>query len=595
MKSIYKRNDSINGYKVVRVLSCNAYTEKYLVTSPTKTQHELKLYILESTPQKMLLKSTNKLLELDVLKKIKHNHFPAFKSEGQIQTGKGPAKYVVTTPLKGQSLDKIIQNSGGLSLVDSFKIFTDILHGLQHLHALGYCHNNITPANILLPKGSKQAIQIIELGHVTKLGDKKAWVDNSDLDVYYCAESTTSGLHSVKGDIFAATAVFYTMLFGIVPWESPIVTNASFAQKMKTAKNYRKKYKFQLGSSLIPDAWNKIIAKGLGVSDTGEYSSVEELLKDVNRASPAQPDESPSRVRPRFRELGNNNGITVNIKKGGGGFADIAGMEVLKSELRRKVLFVLQNRDTALTYKLTPPNGMLLYGPPGCGKTFFAEKFAEETGFNYMLVKPSDTSSIFLHGSQQKIGKLFDEAAKNAPIVLCFDEFDAFVPNRSTCFHNGESGEVNEFLVQLNNCSQRGIFVIATTNRPEKIDPAILRSGRMDEVVYVPMPDAEARNLIFRMHLKGRPYNKSKIDFEKLAELTDGYIASDIASVVNEAALTAAFNHSKITQKIIEEVILAYVPSLRPEVIYEYEAIRQKMVGESPVNPVYPIGYRIDN
>lgn len=99
----------------------------------------------------------------------------------------------------------------------------------------------------------------------------------------------------------------------------------------------------------------------------------------------------------------------------GNGFADVAGMEELKQLLRAKVINVLQDRERALKYRLAIPNGMLLYGPPGCGKTFIAEKFAEETGFNYTVVKSSDLASIYIHGSQQMIGKLFDEARAKAP------------------------------------------------------------------------------------------------------------------------------------------------------------------------------------
>lgn len=164
----------------------------------------------------------------------------------------------------------------------------------------------------------------------------------------------------------------------------------------------------------------------------------------------------------------------------GNGFADVAGMEELKQLLRAKVINVLQDRERALKYRLAIPNGMLLYGPPGCGKTFIAEKFAEETGFNYTVVKSSDLASIYIHGSQQMIGKLFDEARAKAPTVLCFDEFDALVPSRKESTHASMAGEVNEFLSQLNNCGKKGVFVIATSNRPDMIDPAVLRTGRID-------------------------------------------------------------------------------------------------------------------
>lgn len=119
--------------------------------------------------------------------------------------------------------------------------------------------------------------------------------------------------------------------------------------------------------------------------------------------------------------------------------------------------------------------------------------FAEQTAFNFMIVKSSDLSSSYIHGTQQKIADLFKEAEKKAPTVLCFDEFDAFVPDRSFVKDNSFSSEVNEFLSQLNNCSKRGIFVIATSNRPDKIDPAVLRTGRIVwNILYGKVPISQS-------------------------------------------------------------------------------------------------------
>lgn len=235
---------------------------------------------------------------------------------------------------------------------------------------------------------------------------------------------------------------------------------------------------------------------------------------------------------------------------------------------------MIKNKEIAEEYKITPPNGMLLYGPPGCGKTFFAEKFAEETGFSYLLVKSSDLASSYVHGSQEKIRQLFDQAEKNSPIVVCFDEFDALVPDRS--WNNVSSEEVNEFLSQMNNCSKRGIFIVATSNRPDKIDPAVLRTGRIDKMVYVPLPDFEARKEMFAIHLKGRPQDDT-IDLDELAKKTEGYIASDIAYIVNDSAMVAAFTRTKITGNHLCNSIQNTHPSVRTDVMKTYEDIRKKM------------------
>jgi len=244
-----------------------------------------------------------------------------------------------------------------------------------------------------------------------------------------------------------------------------------------------------------------------------------------------------------------------------GGFQDVAGMESLKENLRKRIIWVLKDREKAQKYRLSPPNGMLLYGPPGCGKTFFAKKFAEESGFHYVLVNGSDLSSIYIHGTQGKIGELFDDAEKNAPTIICFDEFDSLVPSRAADFSSPRNEEVNEFLSQLNNCSDRGIFVIGTTNRMDIIDPAILRKGRLDLKVEIPAPDTLTRKEIFAIHLKGRPLEEG-IDIGRLADLTDGYASSDIAYIVNEAAIEAALADEPITYSHLERAVKANPSSL---------------------------------
>lgn len=235
----------------------------------------------------------------------------------------------------------------------------------------------------------------------------------------------------------------------------------------------------------------KVLKLGNVVHGNCMYKSVDELRNDMeNKGDSPLTNESEPKSTPTQATSSSENALELDVQKGGGnGFKDIAGMDQLKQMLTQKVIFILKDKEKAAKYKLLPPNGMLFYGPPGCGKSFFAEKFAEETGFNFMLVKASDLGSIYVHGSQGKIADLFKKAEESQPTIICFDEFDAFVPNRSNKGAEHQAGEVNEFLSQLNDCAQRGIFVIATSNRPDMIDPAVLRTGRIDKLVYIPMPD----------------------------------------------------------------------------------------------------------
>ena len=243
------------------------------------------------------------------------------------------------------------------------------------------------------------------------------------------------------------------------------------------------------------------------------------------------------------------------IAKVKGGFADVAGFDELKHRLSDEVIWPLKNKAKAAKYRITPPSGMLLYGPAGCGKTFFAQKFAEETGFSFKLIVPSDIGGMIIHETQKKVAELFEEAQREAPCIICFDEIDAMVPRRtSTPGLEYQNTEVNEFLAQMNNCGEKGIFIIGTTNNKDLIDPAVLRTGRLDYHVEIPKPDRIQRVELFRVCLQNRPM-ESDIDFESLAMSTDGFTASDIAFVVNKAALAAAKADLLISTDIVSRCI----------------------------------------
>lgn len=258
-------------------------------------------------------------------------------------------------------------------------------------------------------------------------------------------------------------------------------------------------------------------------------------------------------------------------RKGQGGFRDVAGMEQLKQELKRDVLFALEHPEKAARYKLKPLNGMVLYGPPGCGKTYIAQKFAEESGQHFALVKGSDLANIYYHGTQSMIGNLFEKALQHTPCVICIDELDSFIYKRENCSgdHSMHIQEVDEFLTRLNNCGEKGIFVIGTTNRPDLLDAAALRSGRLEKKVYVPLPDAESRKCLFQAALDGRPV--LTIDADKLACATEGYVASDIQFIVNQVALDAAMADELITQDAILDKLKTIPSSLTQDQLKEYQ------------------------
>ena len=316
---------------------------------------------------------------------------------------------------------------------------------------------------------------------------------------------------------------------------------------------------------------------------------------EEEEAPAAQKIESSSADDAEFTnaELGYTPLVRMHVP-GAGGFKDVAGMERLKEQMQKKLLYFLRNPSLASQYKIDLPNGMLLYGPPGCGKTFFAEKLAEESGFNYALVKASDLGSTWVHGGQGKIGMLFKEARAKSPCIICLDEFDAFAPKRETLTNANLAGEVNEFLSQLNNCGRDRVFVIATTNNPEIIDPAMLRSGRIDRCVYIPAPDSQARRAVFRLCVDKRPHS-GDIDYKLLAARTEGYVTSDICGIVNDAAINAAYARTKISQAMLMQAIDNWKPTVGKAMLEKHEEIRRRMESEVAAEIPVPINDKILN
>lgn len=245
------------------------------------------------------------------------------------------------------------------------------------------------------------------------------------------------------------------------------------------------------------------------------------------------------------------------------GFDCIAGMRELKETLIAEVINPLRDPERFKKFKVSIPNGIILYGPPGCGKTFIVRKLAEELGYNFIEVKHSDLATPYIHGSVGNIGKVFANAQENAPAIIFFDEISGLVPNRQNIQGEGshKEEEVNEFLMQLNDASDNGILVVGATNYIDRIDPAILRPGRMDKKIYVSPPDFEARKELFKLGLSGRPYDEN-IDFSELSEKTEGYSSADIIEGVVEGAarIAANMNDALIDQKLLEKEMAKVQP-----------------------------------
>jgi transitional endoplasmic reticulum ATPase len=247
---------------------------------------------------------------------------------------------------------------------------------------------------------------------------------------------------------------------------------------------------------------------------------------------------------------------------------DVGDMADVKSAVTEAVLWPLQYPDTFQRLGVEPPRGLLLYGPPGCGKTFLVKAIAGSGQANVLSVKGAEVLSKWVGESERAVRELFRRAREAAPTLVFLDEVDALAPTRGQSTDGGTTDRVvAALLTELDGVEQlRDVVVIGATNRPDLVDPALLRPGRLEKLVYVPPPDAEARTAILRACVKKVPLSPD-VDLEALGARTEGYSAADCAALVREAALTAmreSLQAATVTAAHVETALTAVRPSLDP-------------------------------
>jgi len=302
-----------------------------------------------------------------------------------------------------------------------------------------------------------------------------------------------------------------------------------------------------------------------------DWGAAESQLADVLPPRFVGADGAAERAGGTVSEQGGDQDLRVfDVEHAGLRLSDVAGMTDVKQRLEAAFLAPMRNPELRKLYGKSLRGGLLMYGPPGCGKTFIARAVAGELGARFLAVSFADVVDSMLGQSERNIHEIFGTARENAPCVVFLDEVDAIGQKRTQLRHTPMRAVVNQLLLELDDVTDgnEGVFLLAATNHPWDVDSALRRPGRFDRMLLVLPPDQQARAAIFRYHLRDRPVER--VDPERLAKLTDGYSGADIAHVCESAAELALLDSVRrgeprmIGQPDLEAAIGEVRPSLSP-------------------------------
>ena len=288
------------------------------------------------------------------------------------------------------------------------------------------------------------------------------------------------------------------------------------------------------------------------LSKEAAMRSLRRILPEINLEQPKIPAEILNKIKitkqdfdEALRDVQPSAMREVLVQRPNVGWEDIGGLQQVKEELAEAIEWPLKHADLFTEADVQPPKGILLYGPPGTGKTMIAKAVATTSEANFISIKGPELISKWVGESEKGVREVFRKARQAAPCVVFFDELDAVAPRRGGSEGDSHVTErvISQMLTEMDGLEDlKGVVVIGATNRPDIIDEALLRPGRFDRILEVPVPDIEARKQIFHIHTKKKPLD-SDVNLDKLVEMTEGMTGADIAALVNAAAMSAIKEH----------------------------------------------------
>jgi len=286
--------------------------------------------------------------------------------------------------------------------------------------------------------------------------------------------------------------------------------------------------------------------------ERGEVSTAVAMYKNGIEADPAVADTDLAKQLGIGRSVDSDSFVVEGRERSGGWdgptsepvadierpkttFADVGGMNSVKDEIGLKIILPLQQPELFKAYGKTAGGGILLYGPPGCGKTHMARATAGEIKSNFISIGINDVLDMWIGNSEKNLHAIFEQARENRPCVLFFDEVDALGGRRTDAVHSGGRNLINQFLAELDGIQQNNadLLILAATNAPWHVDPAFRRPGRFDRVLFIPPPDEPARREILEILLRGKPCET--IDYAAVAAKTPEFSGADLSGLVNQA------------------------------------------------------------
>lgn len=606
---ILELNKPFADYQPLELLSGEkcTYRQVYKALDSEGTEVFLTVYDNENLPKCF---QGDTIKEFDIVYNMINEAFPKHIGTGAAIYKDRTISFMSTLFFDYITLREAV-TSKSLSEKDTVNISYLMTIALRELlyHTKGGGHFNICPDTVLLTKDNDGTYKphIIGLEHASGSSNGNPDFDLETLNHCFRAPESFLGRFSPTSDVYSMGMLLAYMLQGDYPYA---------IDETMTKNEILSVIKSNQPSVNLPAGLVRIVNKALSKKSKERYKDIESMgvalihymgLEKTDRFS-CFSNETKRKIDNVINEKSGNGyvidkkdreesclssqepqlNVTIAVRNGAG-FEAVAGMGELKRKLSRDFVDIISNKELAKEFDILPPN-MLFYGPPGVGKTYLSMRLAEQCDLAVCTVKPSDLASVWVHGSQKLLRSLFDQAAELAKknkrgCLLLLEEFDSIAPLRSGEDHNHQAGEVAELLTQLNDCVEKNVYVIGTTNFLNRIDKAVIRKGRMDEVVFIGMPDADCRRQIFELELKKRPH-EDNIDVELLSKLTDGYTSSDISYMVKESARNS-FEASirtvdkqavKITQEMLEDVISKTKPSVSADEVRLYEKMRDEYI-----------------